>query len=69
MKFGFNPPKQQFKIMLMSKGTKIVLFVIAILLIFNGLINVVDNGSILAYDIASVLSGFGFIIVVLAKKA
>lgn len=55
--------------MLMNKGTKIVLFVIAILLIFNGLINVVDNGSILAYDIASVLSGFGFIIVVLAKKA
>jgi hypothetical protein len=46
----------------MNKLLIILLFIIASLLIFNGLINIVDDGSILAYDIASILSGFGFII-------
>ena len=52
----------------MNKATKITLFIIAGLLIFNGLINIVDNGSILAYDITSVLSGIGFIILSFVKK-
>ncbi len=52
----------------MNKATKITLFIIASLLIFNGLINIVDNGRILAYDIASILSGIGFIILSIANK-
>ena len=46
----------------MNKLLKILLFTFAGLLIFNGLINIVDNGRILSYDIASILSGIGFII-------
>ena len=46
----------------MKKLLKLSLFIIAILLILNGLINIVDNGSVLAYDITSILSGIGFII-------
>jgi len=53
----------------MNKTTKILLFIIAGFLIFNGLINISDNGRVLAYDIASILSGIGFIIVSLSKKA
>jgi len=53
----------------MNKTTKISLLIIAGLLVFNGLINISDNGSVLAYDIASILSGIGFIIVGLSKKA
>lgn len=52
----------------MSKTSKITLFIIASLLIFNGLINIVDNGSILAYDITSILSGIGFTILGISKK-
>ena len=52
----------------MSKTTKISLLIIAGLLVVNGLINIFDNGGILAYDIASILSGIGFIIVALPKK-
>ena len=52
----------------MSKMTKISLFIIAGLLVLNGLINISDNGEVLAYDIASILSGIGFIVVSLSKK-
>lgn len=53
----------------MNKTIKITLLVIACLLVFNGLINISDNGGVFAYDIASILSGIGFIIVGLSKKA
>ncbi|MBU1164895.1 hypothetical protein KKA15_05045 [Patescibacteria group bacterium] len=53
----------------MNKTTKITLLIIAGLLVFNGLINISDNGGVLAYDIASILSGIGFIVVALSKKA
>ena len=53
----------------MSKMTKILLLIIAGLLILNGLINISDNGGVLAYDITSILSGIGFIVVSLSKKA
>ncbi len=43
--------------------------IIGVLLLLNGGLNVVDDGTILTYDIASVLSGAGFIIVGLSKKA
>jgi ABC-type transport system involved in multi-copper enzyme maturation permease subunit len=47
-----------------SKIIKRTLIVIGILLILNGLINISDDGMILAYDITSILSGLGFILVI-----
>ena len=47
----------------MSKTTKISLIIIGILLLLNGLLNIIDDGTVLTYDIASILSGIGFIIV------
>ena len=52
----------------MNKTTKISLFIIAGLLVFNGLINISDNKEVLAYDITSILSGIGFIIIGFSKK-
>lgn len=52
----------------MSKITKISLIIIGILLLSNGVLNIIDEGTVLTYDIASVLSGIGFIIVSLSKK-
>jgi len=52
----------------MNKTTKISLFIISSLLILNGLLNIVDDGRVLSYDIASILSGIGFFIVGIAKK-
>lgn len=53
----------------MSKTIKISLIIIGILLLSNGLLNIIDDGTILTYDIASILSGIGFIIVSFSKKA
>lgn len=47
----------------MKKLAKISLVVVAILLILNGLLNIIDNGMILAYDITSILSGIGLAII------
>jgi ABC-type transport system involved in multi-copper enzyme maturation permease subunit len=47
----------------MSRRMKISLTVIGILLLMNGVGNIIDNGRILVYDIASTLSGIGFLIV------
>ena len=52
----------------MNKTIKISLFIIAGLLVLNGLINISDNGGVLVYDIASILSGIGFFIISIAKK-
>jgi hypothetical protein len=48
---------------------KIVLLTIGILLILNGLINISDDGYILAYDITSILSGVGFVTISISKKS
>jgi len=53
----------------MDKTIKITVIIIGILLLLNGLLNIVDDGTILTYDIASILSGIGFIIVSFSKKA
>ena len=53
----------------MNKTTKISLFIVASLLIFNGLMNIIDDGRVLTYDIASILSGIGFFILSAAKKS
>lgn len=47
----------------MKKVTKNPLKIVAILLIVNGLLNIFDNGMVLTYDITSILSGIGFILV------
>jgi len=46
----------------MNKKIKIGLLVIGVLLLLNGLLNIVDDGRVLVYDIASILSGIGFIL-------
>lgn len=52
----------------MNKTTKITLLIIGILLLLNGLLNISDDGTILTYDIASILSGIGFFIIGLSKR-
>ena len=47
----------------MDKTTKITLLVIGVLLLLNGLGNIIDDARILTYDIDSILSGIGFILV------
>ena len=46
----------------MKKAVNITVIVIAVLLLFNGFINIVDNGRVLAYDITSILSGIGLLL-------
>ena len=53
----------------MNKTTKIALITIGALLLLNGLLNIIDDGTILTYDIASILSGIGFIVVGFSEKA
>ncbi len=53
----------------MTKITKITLITIGILLLLNGVLNIIDDARVLTYDIASILSGIGFMIVSLSKKA
>lgn len=52
----------------MNKTIKISLIVIGILLLLNGILNIIDDSRILTYDITSILSGIGFIFLSLFKK-
>lgn len=47
---------------------KIAIIIIGILLFMNGVLNIIDDAMVLTYDIASILSGIGFIIVGLSEK-
>ena len=47
----------------MNKVIKILILVIGVLLILNGIGNIVDDSRILTYDLTSVLSGVGFILI------
>ena len=47
----------------MKMAKKTALLIVGALLVLNGFINIVDNGRVLAYDITSILSGIGFVIV------
>ena len=47
----------------MSKPIKIILLIVGILLVLNGIGNIIDDSRVLTYDITSVLSGIGFILV------
>jgi uncharacterized membrane protein len=53
---------------MMNKIIKSTLIIIGILLLLNGLLNIIDDGRVLTYDIASILSGIGFILVPLYKR-
>jgi len=44
----------------MQRLARVVLITVAILLVLNGLLNIIDDGRVLVYDITSVLSGIGF---------
>lgn len=52
----------------MQNLIKYSLMIVAILLVLNGLLNIVDDGRVLAYDIASILSGIGFAIVSFSSR-
>lgn len=46
----------------MNKPVKITLTIIGILLLINGVGNIVDDARVLTYDITSILAGIGFIV-------
>lgn len=46
----------------MEKWIRISLVVIGILLLLNGIANIVDDSRVLTYDLTSILSGIGFIV-------
>lgn len=46
----------------MNKKIKIGLIVIGVLLLINGIGNIIDDARVLTYDITAVLSGIGFIL-------
>ena len=47
----------------MKKWINTALLIIGILLLVNGIANIVDDSRVLTYDITSILSGTGFILV------
>ena len=53
----------------MNKIIKISLIVLGVLLLLNGVGNVIDDSRVLTYDITSILSGIGFIILAISKRA
>lgn len=52
----------------MNKTAKYSLIIIGILLFLNGILNIMDDGMVRTYDIASILSGLGFSIVGFSKR-
>ena len=52
----------------MNKTTKRTLLAIGVLLVLNGVLNIMEEGRVLTYDIASTLSGAGFLVISLTKK-
>ena len=52
----------------MKNIIRIILIVIGFLLILNGLLNIVDDSRILTYDITSILSGVGFLVLGFFKR-
>ena len=50
----------------MKNSANIALLVIGVLLLINGFGNIIDDARVLTYDLTSILSGIGF--VVLSRK-
>lgn len=53
----------------MNKKVKTALTVIGILLLINGIGNIIDDARVLTYDITAVLSGVGFILVTIRSAS
>jgi ABC-type transport system involved in multi-copper enzyme maturation permease subunit len=51
----------------MNKKAKIILIFTGIFLLINGVGNIIDDARVLTYDIASILSGIGFIVIAYQK--
>ncbi len=47
----------------MNKWIKVSIILIGVLLMINGLINIMDDSRILTFDITSMLAGLGFVLV------
>jgi hypothetical protein len=52
----------------MDKTTKKYILFIGVLLILNGVLNIIDDARVLTYDIASILAGIGFVLIGTGKK-
>jgi len=52
----------------MNKKIKVLLIIIGVLLLITGIGNIIDDSRVLTYDITSILSGIGFIILTISKK-
>ncbi len=46
----------------MKKSLAISVMIIGILLIINGFSNIIDDARVLCYDLTSILSGLGFLL-------
>ena len=53
----------------MTKAKAISLIIIGILLIINGLLNIIDDSRVLTFDITSILAGIGFIVLSIQNKS
>ncbi len=53
---------------MIGNAKKISLLIIGILLFLNGTLNIIDDARVLTYDITSILSGLGFIILSINLK-
>ena len=53
----------------MKKSARIILAILGVLLLINGFGNIIDDARVLTYDIASILTGIGFIILSKEEKA
>lgn len=47
----------------MKKWIRVSLLIIGLVLLINGVGNIIDNSRVLTYDITSILSGTGFILI------
>ncbi len=52
----------------MNKTSKNLLLILGLALLLNGIGNIIDDSRVLTYDISSILSGIGFIVIALSGK-
>lgn len=52
----------------MEKKTKLILFIIGLLLLINGIGNIIDDARVLVYDLTAIFSGIGFIVISRTKN-
>ncbi|MBT8177981.1 MAG: hypothetical protein HKP60_02490 [Eudoraea sp.] len=46
----------------MNKAIKVTVLVLGVLLVLNGVLNIIDDSRVLTYDITTILAGLGFIL-------